>query len=274
MNLRKSSMSLQTAEHACHKSSGHEFHIGAGGVCRHHPQPVEVHLHPTTEPLIKLEGLGMTRDERVILEDVNLTVNKGDFMAITGPNGGGKTTLLRIILGLLKPTRGSVTFVPGRPATGYLPQKNMIDAQFPLTVTEVIRSGLLGCPALSRDERDSVVADTLRRIELEQLAGQPIGRLSGGQLQRVLLGRAIIARPELLVLDEPLSYIDKHFEAHIYRLIAEIAPECTILLVSHEMTAIASMANRHLLVDRRIVECSASCHFVPSDCDPEPDTMP
>lgn len=242
----------------------------AGGACCHHPEPVEVHLHPTAEALIRLEHIAMKRDDRLILDDVDLVVNRGDFVAITGPNGGGKTTLLRIILGLLKPTGGRVVFPGGRPATGYLPQKNAIDSQFPLTVSEVIASGLLGVPGTTAAERDARVAETLRRIEMEHLAEQPIGRLSGGQLQRALLGRAIIAAPRLLVLDEPLSYIDKHFEAHIYRLVAEIAPECTILLVSHEMTAIASMANRHLLVDRRVVECSASRHFVPSDCDEEP----
>lgn len=102
---------------------------------------------------------------------------------------------------------------------------------------------------------------------MEDLADRPIGRLSGGQLQRALLGRAIISRPHLLVLDEPLSYIDKHFEAHMYRLIAEIAPKCTILLVSHEMTAIASMANRHVIVDRSVTECTAHHHYAQSECD-------
>lgn len=209
----------------------------------------------------------MRRDDRVILDKVSLTINKGDFVAITGPNGGGKTTLLRIILGLLDPTAGKVVFCGKRPAVGYLPQKNMIDSQFPITVREVVRSGLLGCKGLSKDEKENRVGDTLRRIEMIDHADRPIGRLSGGQLQRVLLGRAIISRPELLVLDEPLSYIDKHFEAHIYRLIAEIAPQCTILLVSHEMSMIASMANRHLLVDRGVIECSANSHFAPTPCD-------
>lgn len=101
---------------------------------------------------------------------------------------------------------------------------------------------------------------------MEDLADRPIGRLSGGQLQRALLGRAIISDPHVLILDEPLSYIDKHFETHIYRLIAEIAPHCTILLVSHEMSQISSMANRHLLVDRSVTECNASVHYVETGC--------
>jgi len=211
----------------------------------------------------------MRRDDREILHDVNLTVNRGDFVAITGPNGGGKTTLLRIILGLLKPTCGKVIFESPKPAIGYLPQKNMIDSQFPLTVRDVIMSGLLGIRNLNQQERNERFRTTIAQIEMENFADRPIGRLSGGQLQRALLGRAIIAEPQLLILDEPLSYIDKHFEAHIYRLLAEIAPHCTILLVSHEMTEIASMANRHLLVDRTVAECNAKCHYAPSECDRE-----
>lgn len=243
--------------------------IHFGGACIHHPDPVEVRLHTTSTPLLHLDNIAMTRDDRVILHDVNLTVHRGDFVAITGPNGGGKTTLLRIILGLLTPTSGRVVFDGRRPAIGYLPQKNTIDSEFPLSVRDVILSGLLGFSALSPDERNRRLQSTLARIEMEDLADRPIGRLSGGQLQRALLGRAIIAGPQLLVLDEPLSYIDKHFEAHIYRLLAEIAPHCTILLVSHEMTEIASMANRHLLVDRTVAECNARHHYHPSECDRE-----
>ena len=237
------------------------------GSCCHHPEPVEVVLCTTNEKILVLSGVGMVRDDRTILHDVSLTINRGDFVAITGPNGGGKTTLLRIILGLLKPSFGTVEFIGQRPTIGYLPQKNMIDAQFPMTAHDVIKSGLLGCKGLTDSERDERVVEILNMIELPDAAARPIGRLSGGQLQRVLLGRAIISRPQLLVLDEPLSYIDKHFEAHIYRLIARIAPETTILLVSHEMTTIASMANRHLLVDRKVTECSAAHHYVSSECD-------
>lgn len=237
------------------------IHHASGGACCHHPQPVEVHLHPTDEPILRLCDVSFSREDRNILENVNLTVNKGDFIAITGPNGGGKTTLLRLILGLLKPSCGRIERDAAKPSIGYLPQKNMIDSHFPITVGEVIESGLLGIKGLSKEEKKRRVAETLNKIELPELAHRPIGRLSGGQLQRVLLGRAIISKPRLLVLDEPLSYIDKHFEAHIYRLLAEIAGDCTILLVSHEMSMISSMANRHLLVDRNVEECTAAHHY-------------
>ncbi|MGM9851922.1 MAG: metal ABC transporter ATP-binding protein [Muribaculaceae bacterium] len=223
-------------------------------------------------PEIVIEGVSMRREYRYVLEDVSLTINAGDFVAITGPNGGGKTTLLRIILGLIKPTRGSVSFYAegarvSKLPVGYLPQKNQIDSHFPISVREVVASGLLGLKTLSPQERRLRVAKVLDEIEMAAYAERPIGRLSGGQLQRTLLGRAIISEPRVLVLDEPLSYIDKRFESHIYDIIASLAPHTTILLVSHEMTTIASMANRHIIVDRYISECSAAHHYVRTECD-------
>ena len=119
---------------------------------------------------------------------------------------------------------------------------------------------------ISREERCRRVDDALRMVEMSEYAQRPIGELSGGQLQRTLLGRAIISEPQLLVLDEPLSYIDKRFEAHLYVLIEEIARRTTVLLVSHEMTAIAGMANRHIIIDRGLHECSAHHHYVPTEC--------
>jgi len=213
-----------------------------------------------------MQGVEMRRDERLILHDIDLRVDRGDFVAVTGPNGGGKTTLLRIILGLLRPTGGRVTVNVPRSAIGYLPQKNTIDAHFPISVREVVASGLLGTGGLDSAERERRIADTIDRIELGPHADRPIGRLSGGQVQRALLGRAIIADPALLVLDEPLSYIDKHFEAHIYRLLAEMAPKCTIILVSHEMSTIDTMATRHFIIDRTATECTAAHHGIRTEC--------
>lgn len=238
--------------------------IPSGGF-RHKPTQVG-------NPIIVLRGIAMRHDYRFVLEDVNLTINNGDFVAITGPNGGGKTTLLRIILHLLKPTLGTVEFFSegmrvDRLPVGYLPQKNQIDSHFPISVREVVASGLLGCKDLAADEKAERVRRTIATIEMDAYADRPIGRLSGGQLQRALLGRAIISSPRVLVFDEPLSYIDKRFEGHIYDIVAGLAPTTTILLVSHEMSAIASMANRHVIIDRTLTECSASHHYVRTECD-------
>ena len=217
--------------------------------------------------------LSFNREERAILSDVNLTVDRGDFIAITGPNGGGKTTLLRLVLGLLKPNGGKIVFYENdgitecaAPRFGYLPQKNSVDAHFPITVKEVIASALLPYKKMPEAEKKQRIADTLKLIELADLADRPIGRLSGGQLQRTLFGRAIVSKPPVLVLDEPLSYLDKHFEAHLYSIIADISRTTTILLVSHEMSEIAGMANRHLIVDGTLRECTAEHHYIRQEC--------
>lgn len=214
------------------------------------------------------------RDSRVILDDVNFTVDRGDFLAITGPNGGGKTTLLRLILGLLTPGKGKIVYYDEhgkemprdafRP--GYLPQKNSVDSHFPITVGEVIASGLLSVKNLDKAEKQSRVAEALKLVELADLASRPIGRLSGGQLQRALLGRAIVARPHVLILDEPLSYLDRHFEEQLYRILSQIADKSTVLLVSHQISKIDALANRHVIVDHVLTECTHQHHYKPIAC--------
>ncbi|HBN62879.1 MULTISPECIES: ATP-binding cassette domain-containing protein [Duncaniella] len=229
-------------------------------------------MKPTeNEIIISLRNISKRWAGKTALTDINFDVRQGDFIAITGPNGGGKTTLLRILLKLLKPTEGNVTYYrDGKPADelsiGYLPQKNLIDSHFPIDVEEVIASGLIG-ENLPSNKVKSRVKETIGLMGLESHAKASIGNLSGGQLQRALLGRAIISRPKLLVLDEPLSYVDKRFEHYIYDLVAELAKTTTLLLVSHEMSTIAGMANRHLIIDHTLTECHSAHHHVHYDCD-------
>lgn len=195
------------------------------------------------QPILEIKNLYAAYDTHVVLHDVNLSVYEHDFLGIIGPNGGGKTTLIKCILGLLKPTQGEIIFSPSsaKRAIGYLPQYNTIDKKFPITVEEVILSGLsckktLSSPftATHRKKAQEVIV----RMGLEGLEQHAIGALSGGQIQRTLLGRAIISDPQLLILDEPSTYIDKRFEARLYELLAEINKECAIILISHDIGTI------------------------------------
>ncbi len=215
--------------------------------------------------LVELRDVCMQWNGHVVLEDVCLKISRGDFIVLTGPNGGGKTTLLRIILRLLKPTRGEVLYNTGALETensgkstrslriGYLPQKEMIDNLFPITVKEVVASGILAMK-MPKALRESKVSETLEKIGLENCSSHAIGELSGGQLQRALLGRAIICDPQILVLDEPASHIDHTFESRMYRIISQISGSATVLLVSHDLSAVESMANRIIRVNRVLSE--------------------
>lgn len=189
------------------------------------------------KPIIELKKLSAGYDGKQVLHDVDLTVYDRDFLGIIGPNGGGKTTLIKCILGLLKPMSGEIVF-HAEPSLGYLPQYSSLDRKFPVSVEEVILSGLNARKSLvsrfTADEREKA-RQVVARMGLEGLERRHIGSLSGGQLQRALLGRAVISSPTALILDEPSTYIDKRFEARLYELLAEINRECAIILVSHDI---------------------------------------
>lgn len=229
----------------------------------------------TTQTIITLDGVSVCYGQDCALKDASLTVDEGDFVAITGPNGGGKTTLLKVILQLIKPSSGRISFKHyGHEVKsleiGYLPQKNAIDPRYPITVEEVVASGMLGKKKLWKrlDNSDRVrVDETLELVGLNDMRHHSIGTLSGGQLQRALLGRAVISNPPVLAMDEPLSYVDKQFEPRLYEIIRQLSQNATILLVSHEMTEISAMANKHIIVDRTLHLCHADHHFFRSECE-------
>ena len=188
-------------------------------------------------PLIQIQGLSAAYGQKTVLRDVNLTVYEKDFLGIIGPNGGGKTTLMKCILGLIKPSKGNITLAAGL-TIGYLPQYSSIDKKFPISVEEVVYSGLSREKGLFRRmnaEDRQRVQQTINRMGLQGLEKSPIGSLSGGQLQRALLGRAVISNPQVLILDEPSTYIDKRFESALYQLLEEINHDCSIILVSHDI---------------------------------------
>ena len=198
-----------------------------------------------SEPvLVELKNVAVSYGRKQVLRDVSLTVRERDFLGIIGPNGGGKTTLVKTILGLLPVTEGTLTFysegklVQGI-SIGYLPQYNQIDKKFPITVYDVILSGLKKKWWKSYSKADhEAVRSMLKRMGVENMADRPIGALSGGQIQRVLLGRAIISRPEMVILDEPNTYMDKQFESQLYYILEEINKECAVVLVSHDIGAV------------------------------------
>ncbi len=204
--------------------------------------------------IVSLSDVSLSYEQRLVLKQVNLAVRKHDFLVITGVNGGGKTTLLRLLLKLIVPTTGAVKYYDeGRELDslhiGYLPQKNMIDARFPILVEEVVASGLYSTSVLTSSiEKRTQIAQVLSQLGLEKFARSPIGTLSGGELQRTLLARAIISRPQLLVLDEPLSYIDEEFAPRIYDMLARLSQECAIVMVTHQPDKVAGLATRMMRI--------------------------
>ena len=193
--------------------------------------------------IIQINGLSAGYDGKTVLHQVDLAVYEKDFLGIIGPNGGGKTTLIKCILGLHQPSEGSIRFYKNGQEIpdmnmGYLPQYNTIDKKFPISVYEVILSGLSKQKSIFRrysKEQHEQVRQMIARMGLEGMEERSIGSLSGGQLQRALLGRALVSNPEVVILDEPNTYIDKRFEAKLYSLLEEINKERAIILVSHDI---------------------------------------
>lgn len=208
-------------------------------------------------PILRFENVTAGYEGRPVLKDVDLTVYENDFLGIIGPNGGGKTTLVKLMLGLIRPLGGRIRYLrDGRPQheirIGYLPQYSTLDKRFPISVREVILSGLNREKPLWRRftaAHRRRTEEMLRFLDMEALADQPIGSLSGGQLQRALLGRAMVAQPELLLLDEPSTYLDKPFETKLYSLLEQINNRCAIVLVSHDIGTVLQKVKNIACVD-------------------------
>jgi zinc transport system ATP-binding protein len=195
-----------------------------------------------------------------VLKDVNLSVRELDFIGLIGPNGGGKTTLLKVLLGLLPPTRGEVRILgkrveEGRRHIGYVPQTVEFDREFPINVRDVARMGRLGRRRLLQRytaEDNEIVAQALRRVDMWDLRDRPIGALSGGQRQRVYIARALASEPEILLLDEPMASVDAQVSSSLYDLLSHLNEHITILLISHDMSAVSSYVKTIGCLNRRL----------------------
>jgi zinc transport system ATP-binding protein len=215
--------------------------------------------------LVEIENLSVAFNSKVVLTNANLSVGEHDFIGVIGPNGGGKTTLLKAILGLVQPSSGRVIFSDSMKNKGsdigYLPQINKFDHSFPISVFEVIYSGLArqGSWKSGFIQKDKLKVEAIiRELGIEKIAHKPIGELSGGQMQRAFLGRALVSDPKLLILDEPDTYVDNQFENELYKKLKELNSQMAILLVSHDIGTICTYVKSIACVNRDL-------HFHPSN---------
>ncbi len=208
--------------------------------------------------IAKISNVSVSYDNCEALSSASLTINKSDFIGVIGPNGGGKTTLIKTILGLIKPTSGEISLRKGL-KVGYMPQHRTLDKDFPLSVKEVVLSGLQGNSLHyrpSKTERENCDR-LLKECALEDVKDRQIGELSGGQLQRVLLCRSIVSEPDLLILDEPTTYVDSRFQVSFYELLEELNAKMAIVMVSHDLGTICSYVRSIACINRTL-------HYHPS----------
>jgi zinc transport system ATP-binding protein len=209
------------------------------------------------EYLVEIRNLSAGYGQNIVLHDVNLTIRQFDFVGVIGPNGGGKTTLLKALLGLLPPLSGEIVFAESMTAgnshkIGYLPQINNIDRKFPITVYDVVRSGLMSRKRLIgrySSEENERANNLLSEMGILGIRNKAIGELSGGQIQRALLCRALVNNPELLILDEPNTYVDNRFERELYEKLKVLNNTLAIVLVSHDLGTISTYVKSYACIN-------------------------
>ncbi|MPS42092.1 MAG: zinc ABC transporter ATP-binding protein ZnuC [Pseudomonas sp.] len=210
-----------------------------------------------SDALIRLDGVAVSFNGQPVLDDVQLSVQPGEIVTLIGPNGAGKTTLVRVVLGLLQPERGSVRRTP-RLRIGYMPQKLHVDATLPLSVLRFLRL----VPGVDRQR----ALAALTEVGAEQVIDSPLQSISGGEMQRVLLARALLREPQLLVLDEPVQGVDVAGQAELYRLISRLRERhgCGVLMVSHDLHLVMSATDQVVCLNRHVC-CSGHPEQVSGD---------
>ncbi len=210
--------------------------------------------------MIKIENLFYQIEDNVILEDINLDIKEGEIVAIVGPNGGGKTTLIKITLGLIKPTNGRV-FVYGespeevlrKKIIGFLPQMINFDRHFPISALDVVLFGLIS-KKIPKEEKINLALRYIDMVGMRGFENKPFGKLSGGQQQRIMIAKALISKPKLLILDEPSTGVDVVAQESFYELIKKLNKEegLTILIVSHDIGVVTSFAHKVVGLNKKI----------------------
>ena len=211
-------------------------------------------------PIVILSHVYFSYNGLSVLEDVNIAVEERDFLSIIGPNGGGKTTILKLILGLLEPDKGSIqVFNTGprlsRKKIGYLPQLFNFDFAFPINVIDVVLMGRLGKNHTRRSfsAQDIEIAHhSLKRVGLEEFQTRQIGELSGGQRQRVFIARALATEPKLLLLDEPVASVDATWQQNFFELLHELNKDLAIVMVTHDISAVVGYIDKIACVNKKL----------------------
>jgi len=213
--------------------------------------------------VIEIENLTFSYEKQIILENINLKVEEKDFLAIIGPNGGGKSTLLKLILGINPVKKGSIKTFGEKPKKnlskiGYVPQNTNVNTDFPIKVIEVVLMGHIGTkrPLFGYAKEEKMCAlGALSQVGMEKFANEKIGSLSGGQRQRVMIARALCAHPQILILDEPTASIDIEGQKQIYKLLEDLNSYITIIVVSHDISVIMQYANKVVHINKKL-----TCH--------------
>ncbi|MFN0136829.1 MAG: metal ABC transporter ATP-binding protein [Phycisphaerae bacterium] len=212
------------------------------------------------EPVIELQGVTFAYDATPVLRGASLLIPGGDFACFVGPNGGGKTTLLKLVLGLIEPREGSVRVLGVEPKAarrriGYMPQHAHLDPSFPVTAMDVVLMGRLGCglPFGRYGKRDrEIAAKALADVNLSDMHARSYAAMSGGQRQRVLIARALASEPDLLLLDEPTANLDINVEEQLYALLRELNQRLTIVMVSHDLGFVSKHVKTAVCVNRTV----------------------